>query len=86
MEDYRPNKQSVGELPNEQCVDESPPEQLVGDLQSVGEASRYVKWQQQLIATNQYKSYIKAATEHRRKSRSKRERMLLEKGGVSARI
>ena len=31
----------MGELPNEQSVDESPPEQSVGELQSVGVASKY---------------------------------------------
>ena len=43
----------MGELPNEQSVDESPPEQSVGELQSVGEASKYEKRCQQLISTNQ---------------------------------
>ena len=43
MEDYHPNEQSVFESPYEQFVDESPPEQSVVDLQSVGEALRYVK-------------------------------------------
>ena len=82
MEGYHPNKQSMGESPNEQSVDESQPEQLVGLLQSVGEASQYEKWRQRLIATKQYKSYVKAAAERKRKSRSEKERMLLEKGGV----
>ena len=82
MEDYWPNKQSVGETPNEKSVDESPPEQSVDDLQSVGEASKYEKGHQCLITANQYKSYVKASTECRRKSRSERERMLLEKGRV----
>jgi len=68
MEDYRPNKQSVGESPKEQSFDESQPEQSVGGLQSVGEASRYVKRHQHLIAKNQYHSYVKAAAERRRKS------------------
>ena len=82
MEDYRSNKQAVGESPNEQSVDKSPPEQLVGDFQSVGVASEYEKWHQQLIATNRYDGYVKAATERSRKSQSEKEQMLLEKGGV----
>ena len=40
MEDYRSNKQTVGESPNEKYVDESPPVQAVGALQSVDDASR----------------------------------------------
>ena len=63
MEDYHPNKQSMGELPYEQSVDESPPEQLVGVLQSVGEASGYEKRRLHLIATNIYADSNKAATE-----------------------
>ena len=55
MEDYRSNKQSVGESPNEQSVVESQPEQLVGVLQSVGEASQYEKRRQRLMETKQYK-------------------------------
>ena len=82
MEDYRSNKQSVGESPKEQSVYESQPEQSVSVLQSVGEALQYEKWCQRLLATNQYDGYVKAATEHKRKSRSEKERMLLEKGGV----
>jgi len=46
MEDYRSNKQTVGESPKEQSVDESQPEQSVGDTQSVGEASQYEKWRE----------------------------------------
>ena len=80
MEDYSPNKQSMGESPYEQSVDGSLPEQSVGVLQPVGEASKYKKQHQQLIETNQNKSCIKAATEQRCKSRSEKERMLLEKG------
>ena len=82
MEDYRSNKQSGSELPKEQTVDESQPEQLVGVLQSVGEASQYEKRHQRLIATKQYESYVKAAAERKRKSRSEKERRLLEEGGV----
>ena len=63
MGDYHPNKQSVVESPKEQSVDESQPEQSVGDKQSVGENSQYEKLHQLLIATNQYDSYVKAATE-----------------------
>ena len=81
MEDYHSNKQTVGESPKEQSVDESQPELLVGDKQSVDEASEYEKRRQLLIATNQYDGYVKAATERKRKSRSEKERMLLEKGG-----
>ena len=73
MEDYRPNKQSGSELPKEQTVDESQPEQLVGVLQSVGE-----KRLQRPIETKQT---VKSAAERKRKSRSEKERMLLEKGG-----
>ena len=43
MEDYRSNKQSVGESPKGQSVYDSQPEQSVGVLQSVGEASQYEK-------------------------------------------
>ena len=81
MEDYRPNEQSVGESPYEQSVDESPPEQSVVDLKSVGEASRYVKRRQHLIATGAWDGYVQAATERKRKSRSEKVRVLLEKGG-----
>ena len=63
MEDYRSNKQTVGESPNEQSVDESQPEQSFGDKQSVGEALEYGKRCQLLKATNQYDGYVKAATE-----------------------
>ena len=56
MDYYHSNKQTVGELPKEQSVDESQPEQSVGDTQSVGEASQYEKWREQLIATNRYDS------------------------------
>ena len=80
MEDYRSNKQTVGESPKEQSVDESQPEQSVGDTQSVGEASQYEKRRERLIATNRYDSYVKAGTERKRKSRSEKERILLEKG------
>ena len=34
------------------------------------------------MASNRYDSYVKAGTERKRKSRSEKERMLLEKGGV----
>ena len=78
MEDYRPNKQSVGESPKEQSVDESQPEQLVCVLQSVGEASQYEKRLQRLIETKQT---VQSAAERKCKSRSEKERML-EKGGV----
>ena len=81
MEDYRPNKQSVGESPKEQSLDASQPEQSVGVLQSVGEASRYVKRRQHLIATGAWDDHVKAATERKRKSRYEKVRMLLEKGG-----
>ena len=74
MEDYRSNKQSVGESPKEQSVYESQPEQSVSVLQSVGEASQYEKRRQQLIATNQYDGYVKAATERKCKGRSEKER------------
>ena len=46
MEDYRSNKQTLGESTKEQSVDESQPEQPAGDKQSVGEASRYEKRRQ----------------------------------------
>ena len=82
MEDYHSNKQTLGESSKEQSVDESQPEQSAGDKQSVGEASRYEKRRQRLIETNRYDDYLKAATAHSRKSRSKKEQMLLEKGGV----
>ena len=79
MEDNHPNKQSGSELPKEQTVDESQPEQLVGVLQSVGEALQYEKWLQRPIETKQT---VKTAAERKRKSRSEKERRLLEKGGV----
>ena len=82
MEDCHPNKQSVVESPKEHTVDESQPEQLIGVLQSVGEASQYEKRHQLLIENQQYESYVKAAAERKRKSRSGKERRLLEKGGV----
>ena len=63
MEDYRPNKQSVGESAYAQSNDESQPEQLVGDLLSVGEASKYELWHQHLMATSACLDYKKAATE-----------------------
>ena len=71
MEDYNPNKQSVGESPHAQYNDESQPEQLVGDLLSVGEASKYELWHQHqhLMATSACVDYKKAATEHKQKSR-----------------
>ena len=78
MEDYRPNKQSVGESPKEQSVDESQPEQSVGVLQSAGEASQYEKGLQRPIET---KKTVKTAAERKRKSRSEKERRLLKKGG-----
>ena len=53
-------------------VDESH-QQSVGDKQSVGEASPYEKRRQLLTATNQYDSYVKAATERSQKSRSEKE-------------
>ena len=77
MEDYHPNKQSVVESPKEQTVDKSQPEQLVGVLQSVGEASQYEKRLQRPIETKQT---VKTAAERKRKSRSEKECMLLEKG------
>ena len=77
MEDYRPNKQSGSESPKEQTVDESQPEQWVGVLQSVGEPSQYEKRLQRPIETKQT---VKTAAERKRKSRSEKERMLLEKG------
>ena len=80
MEDYRSNKQTLGESLKDQFVDESQQEQSVGDKQSVGEASRYEKWHQQLIETIRYDDYLKAATARSRKSRSEKEQMLLEKG------
>ena len=79
MEDYRPNKQSGSESPKEQTVDKSQPEQLVGVLQSVGEASQYEKGLQRPIETKQT---VTTAAERKRKSRSEKERRLLEKGGV----
>jgi len=82
MEDYLSNKQTVGESPKEQSVHESQPEQSVGVKQSVGEALQYEKRHQLLIATNQYDSYVNAATERSQKSRSEEELRLLEKGGV----
>jgi len=82
MEDYRSNKQTLGESLKDQFVDESQPEQSAGDKQSVGEASRYEKRRQRLIETNRYDDYLKAATARSRKSRSEKEQMLLEKGGV----
>ena len=76
MEDYRSTKQTVGESPKEQSVDESQPEQSVGDKQSVGVASEYEKRHQRLIETKQYESYVEAAAERKRKSRSEKEQML----------
>ena len=58
-------------------LDESQPEHLVGVLQSVGEALQYEKRLQRPIETNQT---VKTAAERKRKSRSEKERMLLEKG------
>ena len=48
----------------------------------MGDASQYEKQRERLIATKQYESYVKAAAERKRKSRSEKECMLLEKGGV----
>ena len=70
------------ESPKEQTVDESQPAHLVGVLQFVGEALQYEKPRQRLIATKQCESSVKAAAERKRKSRSEKERRLLEKGGV----
>ena len=74
MEDYSPNKQSVHESPYAQSNDESQPEQLVGDLVSVGEASKYeLRHQHQhLMATSACVDYKKAATERKCKSRSEK--------------
>ena len=71
MEDYHPNKQSVGESPYEQSVNGSLPEQSVGVLQPLGEASKYeLRHQHQhLMATSAGVDYKKAATERKRKSR-----------------
>ena len=79
MEDYHSTKQTVGQSPAQQSVEEPQPEQSVGDKQSVVVASQYEKRRERLIATNRYDSYVKAATEHKRKSRSENERILLEK-------
>ena len=53
---------------------------MVVDKQSVGEAPQYEKRRERLIATNRYDSYVKAATEHKRKSRSENERIVREGG------
>ena len=60
--------------------DESQPEQLAGDKQSLGEASLYEKRRQRLIETNRYESYVKAAAERKRKSRSERNKCCWRRG------
>ena len=70
----------MGESPKAQSVEEQQPEQSVGDLQSVGDALQNEKPRQLLTATNKYDDSKKAATERKRKSRSEKERLLLERG------
>ena len=82
MEDYLPNKQTVGESPKEQSVEEPQPEQSVSDLQSVGDASQNEKRRQLLMATNKYDDSKKAATERKRKSRTEKNARLQQNKNV----